>query len=338
METTYNKEGNKMLLLTEKDIKSVVSMRDIVEADKTAFQMIAAGTVEVPLRSFIKAPSHDGTFLFMPSYAGSEEAAAVKIISVFPHNPEMGLEACPAQVLLLDGKTGYITALLDGSTVTRMRTGAASGAAFDLLAKKDCKTGALIGTGGQAPEQLEAMLCVRKLEKVWVYSRNRERLEAFCEKMRKELGHYGAEILPAASADEAVEDADLVITVTTSSVPVFDGTKIKPGCTISCVGTYEPEKHELDPAVLPRASKIICDYKDAVLSESGDLLIPLADGTIKDSDIQGSLGDVIDGRIAGRENDDEIIVFESVGVASQDLVAAKMIYEKALAAGAGTEW
>ena len=327
-----------MLLLNEKEIKSVVSMRDMVEADKTAFQMIANGTVEVPLRAAIKAPAHDGTFLFMPSYAASEEAAAVKIISVFPHNPEMGLEACPAQVLLLDGKTGYITAMLDGSTVTRMRTGAASGAAFDILGKKDCKVGALIGTGGQAPEQLEAMLSVRELEKVWVYSRNRERLETFCEKMQKQLGHYGAQILPAGSADEAVEDADLVITVTTSTVPVFDGTKIKPGCTISAVGTYEPEKHELDPAVLPRASKIICDYKDAVLSESGDLLIPLADGTIKDEDIQGSLGDVIDGRIAGRENDDEIIVFESVGVASQDLVAARVIFEKASAAGMGTEW
>lgn len=327
-----------MLLLNEKEIKSVVTMRDMVEADKTAFRMIANGDVEVPLRTGIKAPAHEGTFLFMPSYAAAEDAAAVKIISVFPHNPEMGLEACPAQVLLLDGKTGYIIALLDGSTVTRMRTGAASGAAFDVLAKRECKVGALIGTGGQAPEQLEAMLCVRKLDKVWVYSRNRERLEAFCEKMQKELGRYGAEILPAESADAAVSDADLVITVTTSSMPVFDGTKIKPGCTISCVGTYEPEKHELDPAVLPRASKIICDYKDAVLSESGDLLIPLADGTIKDSDIQGSLGDVLDGRIKGRENDEEIIVFESVGVASQDLVAAKMIYDKAVACGGGTEW
>ena len=327
-----------MLLLSEKDIKSVVSMKDMVEADKTAFRMIASGDVDVPLRAQIKAPAHDGTFLFMPSYAAGEETAAIKIISVFPHNPEMGLEACPAQVLLLDGKTGYITAMLDGSTVTRMRTGAASGAAFDVLAKKECRVGALFGTGGQAPEQLEAMLCARPLEKVKVYSRNAENCAAFCEKMQKELASYGAEIVPAKSPDEAIEDADLVITVTSSSVPVFDGTKIKPGCTISCVGTYEPHKHELDPAVLPRASKIICDYKDAVLSESGDLLIPLADGLIKDEDIQGSLGDVLDGRIAGRENDDEIIVFETVGVASQDLAAAKMICDKAVAAGVGTEW
>lgn len=327
-----------MLLLSEKEIKSVVSMRDIIEANKTAFRMIADGSVEVPLRAAIKAPAHDGTFLFMPSYAASEEAAAVKIISVFPHNAEAGLDVCPAQVLLLDGRTGYITAMLDGATVTRLRTGAASGAAFDVLAKKDCRKGALFGTGGQAPEQLEAMLCSRKIETVMVYSRNAEKCAAFCERMQKELASYGARIVPAEDPDEAVADADLVITVTTSAVPVFDGTKVKPGCTISCIGTYEPGKHELDPAVLPRASKIICDYKDAVLSESGDLLIPLADGTIKDEDIRGSLGDVIDGRIAGRESDDEIIVFESVGVASQDLAAARIIYEKALAAGAGTEW
>ena len=330
--------GITMLLLTEKDIKSVVTMKDMVEADKTAFRMIAAGDVDVPLRAQIKAPKHDGTFLFMPSYAAGQDAAAVKIISVFPHNPEMGLEACPAQVLYMDGKTGYIVAMLDGSTVTRMRTGAASGAAFDVLAKKDCRVGALIGTGGQAAEQLEAMLCVRQLEKVKVWSRNQEKLRAFCEKMQKDLADYGAEIVEAKSSDDAIEDADLVITVTSSSVPVFDGTKVKPGCTISGVGTYEPHKHEIDPAVLPRASKIICDCKDAVLSESGDLLIPLADGLIKDEDIQGSLGDVLDGRIPGRENDDEIIVFETVGVASQDLAAAKIIYEKAVEAGVGTVW
>ena len=326
-----------MLLLNEKEIRSVVTMRDIVEADKTAFRMIANGDVDVPLRAQIKAPKYDGTFLFMPSYAADEDAAAIKIINVFPHNPEIGLETCPAQVLYMDGKTGVIVALLDGSTVTRLRTGAASGAAFDVLAKKDCKVGALIGSGGQAATQLEAMLTVRKLEKVKVWSPAPNLVE-FCERMQKELASYGAEIVAVKDADEAVEDADLLITVTSAKDPVFDGTKIKPGCTLSCVGTYEPHKHEMDPAILPRASKIICDHKATVLSESGDLLIPLADGLIKDEDIQGSLGDVIDGRIAGRENDDEIIVFETVGVASQDLMAAKTIYDKAVAAGVGTEW
>ena len=238
----------------------------------------------------------------------------------------------------MDGDTGYIVAVLDGSYVTQLRTGASSGAAFDLLAKKDCKKGALIGTGGQAAAQLEAMLTSRKLEKVCVYSRNFEKCKAFCDKMSAELAGYGAEIIPVTSSDEAVEDADLIITVTVSVDPVFDGDKVKAGATVSCVGTYEPHKHELDPKLLPRASKIICDSKEAALSETGDLLIPIADGLITVDDILGSLGDVINGTIPGRENDDEIIVYENVGVAAQDLVTAKMIYDKAIEQNVGMKW
>lgn len=327
-----------MLLLSEKDIKNTVTMKEVIEAVKKAFRMIASGDVEVPLRTAINAPSHDGVFLFMPSYAPVEEAAAVKVINVFPHNTEMGLDVCPAQVLYIDGRTGVIEALLDGSTVTRLRTGASSGAAFDILAKRDCHIGGLIGTGGQAETQLEAMVCVRQLDEVRVFDVNAERCRAFCERMQQELKDYGTAIVPVESSDEAVADADLLVTVTTSPEPVFDGTKVKPGCTVSCVGTYEPHKHEMDPAVLTRASLIICDHKVTALSETGDLLIPIADGLITEDDIAGSLGDVIDGRIRGRENDDEIIVYETVGVGSQDLITAKLIYEKAKAAGTGMKW
>ena len=156
--------------------------------------------------------------------------------------------------------------------------------------------------------------------------------------MQKELADYGAKIIAAENSDACIEDADLIITVTPSAKPVFDGTKVKAGATISCVGTYEPHKHEMDPAILPRASKIICDSKEAALSETGDLLIPIKDGIISEKDILGSLGDVINGTIKGRENDDEIIVYETVGVAAQDLVAAKVIYDKALEAGKGMNW
>ena len=154
----------------------------------------------------------------------------------------------------------------------------------------------------------------------------------------KGLAKYGAKIIPAKDSDDCIEDADLIITVTPSAKPVFDGTKVKAGATISCVGTYEPHKHELDPAVLPRASKIICDSKEAALSETGDLLIPIAEGIITEEDVLGSLGDVINGKIKGRENDEEIIVYETVGVAAQDLVAAKVIYDKAVEAGKGLRW
>lgn len=327
-----------MLLLSREDIKKVFTIKDAIEADKKAFQYVVEGKCEIPLRTNIQAPKYDGCFLFMPAYLEEMDTASLKIINIFPHNIDNGIPSSPAQVLLIDGKTGLVTAVLDGTYVTQLRTGAASGAAFDVLAKKDCRIGALIGTGGQAPTQLEAMLAARELEEVRVYDMNPERTKAFAEQMQEELKAYGTRIVAAASSDEAIDDADLIITVTPSSKPVFDGTKVKQGATISCVGAYQHHMQEMDPAILPRASKIYFDSRDAVLSESGDILIPLEQGIITEDDFTGDLGDVLLGKVVGRENDDEIIVFETVGVAAQDLVAAKEIYDKAVEAGVGIQW
>lgn len=327
-----------MLLLSREDIKKVFTIKDAIEADKKAFQYVVEGKCEIPLRTNIQAPKYDGCFLFMPAYLEEMDTASLKIINIFPHNIDNGIPSSPAQVLLIDGKTGLVTAVLDGTYVTQLRTGAASGAAFDVLAKKDCRIGALIGTGGQAPTQLEAMLAARTLQEVRVYDMNPERTKAFAETMQEELKDYGARIVPAASSDEAIDDADMIITVTPSSKPVFDGTKVKAGATISCVGAYQHHMQEMDPAILPRASKIYFDSREAVLSESGDILIPLEEGIITEKDFTGDLGDVLLGKVVGRENDDEIIVFETVGVAAQDLVAAKEIYDKAVEAGVGIQW
>ena len=327
-----------MLLLSRQDIKKVFSILDAVEADKEAFTLVADGKCDMPLRTNIPAPKYDGCFLFMPAYAEELNTAALKTVNIFPHNIDNGLPSSPAQVLLIDGKTGIVTAILDGTYVTQLRTGASSGAAFELLAKKTCRIGALIGTGGQAATQLEAMIAVRKLEEVRVYDLNYERTAIFAKQMQEELQSYGTRIIPVSSSDEAIDDADLLITVTPSSQPVFDGTKIKKGCTISCVGAYQHHMQEMDPAILPRASKIYFDPREAVLSESGDILIPLEKGIITEDDFTGDIGNVIKGELTGRENDDEIIVYETVGVGAQDLVTAKIIYEKAVKAGVGTQW
>lgn len=327
-----------MLLLSKEDIKQVFTMQDAVKAVKKAFCLVAEGKCDAPLRTNIQAEKYGGCFLFMPAYVEEIDTASLKVINIFPHNIDNGLPSSPAQVFLIDGTTGIVSAVLDGTYVTQLRTGAASGAAFDVLAKKDCRTGALIGTGGQAPAQLEGMLAARKLKEVRVYDLNYERTKIFAERMQKELSSYGARIIAVSSSDEAVEDADLLVTVTPSIKPVFDGNKIKQGATISCVGSYQPHMQEMDPAVLPRASKIYFDSEEAVLSEAGDILIPLENGIITKKDFTGDLGDVLLGRIVGRENDDEIIIFETVGVAAQDLVTAKVIYEKALSVGAGYKW
>lgn len=327
-----------MLLLNRADIKKVFTIKDAIEADKKAFQLVVEDKCDAPLRTNIQAPKEEGCFLFMPAYVEEMDTASLKVINIFPHNIDQGLPSSPAQVFLIDGKTGIVIAALDGTYVTQLRTGAASGAAFDILAKKECRFGALIGTGGQAATQLEAMLAARNLEEVRVFDMNYDRTVAFAQKMNEELAAYGTRIVAAKSSDEAIDNADLLITVTPSSKPVFDGTKIKPGCTVSCVGAYQYHMQEMDPAILTRASKIYFDSEAAVLSESGDILQPLEQGIITKEDFTGDLGNVIKGQLTGRENEEEIIVFETVGVATQDLVAAKEIFDRAVAAGVGLNW
>jgi len=327
-----------MLLLSREDIKRVFTMKDAIAADKEAFILHSQGKSKVPLRTNIKAPKHEGVFLFMPSYVEDLDTAALKIINIFPNNIDKGIPSAPAQVLLINGATGIVDAVLDGTYVTQLRTGAATGAAFDVLARQDAKIGALIGTGGQAATQLEAMLAARDLEEVRVFDVNFDRTTAFAKKMQEELQAYGAKIIAVNSSDEAIDQADVIVTVTPSCIPVFDGNLVKAGATLSCVGAYQPHMQEMDPVILTRASKIYFDSKEAVLSESGDILIPLADGTITEEDFTGDIGDLLMGKIAGRENDKEIIVFETVGIGTQDLVTAKIIYDKAVEKGMGLKW
>jgi len=327
-----------MLLLSKEDIKKVFSMKNAIEADKDAFRIFTEGKSDVPLRIQIPVPKHEGTLLFMPAYVADMDCASLKIVNIFPKNIDKGIPSAPAQVMLIDGTNGIVIAVLDGTFVTQLRTGAASGAAFDLLARKDAKKGALIGTGGQAATQLEAMIVARNLKEVKVYDLNLERTKNFVSRMQEELKGYGTKIMAAESSDEAIEDADLIVTVTPSSKPVFNGSKVKEGATVSCVGSYQPHMQEMDPVILTRASKIYFDSQEAVLSEAGDILIPLEDGTITKEDFTGDLGEVILGRVAGRENDDEIIVFKTVGIGTQDLMTAKYIYDKAIEKGIGTNW
>ena len=274
----------------------------------------------------------------MPSYCEEEETACVKILNMFSENIKNGIPSISAQILIMNAKTGVIEGVFDGSYITQLRTGAASGAALDILAKKECKKGALIGTGGQACTQLEAMISVRDLEEVQIFDINYGRAKKFAEQMSKELRHYDTNIYAVSSVDDAVEDADVIITVTTSTKPVFDDKKIKPGATICGIGSYQPHMQELPPSLLLRASKIYFDSEEAVLSESGDIIIPLKDGTITKDKFTGELGEVISNKIVGRENDKEIIIFKSVGIAAQDLITAKNIFKKAKEEGYGFLW
>ena len=310
-------------------------MEDAIEAVKEAFIVHSEGGVKVPLRINIRSDKYNGNMLFMPAYCEKKDAASLKIVSVYPDNKEKNLPSTPAQVLLIDPTTGIVLSIMDGTYITALRTGAASGAAFSVLAKSECKTGALIGTGTQAAMQLEAMIVSKNPKLVKVYSRNKDRLNNFVKNMSTKFKSKAVELVACESADAAVKDADILITATNSDRPLFSVESCKPGLTISAVGSFTRQMQELDATVLKKASKIYYDDKEAMLEEAGEIIKALENRDIDEKKFSGSLGEALSGKIKLRENDEEIIVFKSVGLGTQDLVTAKQVYDNAISKNIG---
>ena len=318
-----------MLLLNKNDMEKIFSMREAIEACKLAFQTYSTGGSVVPLRTNIEVSKFKGATLFMPGYVESMDFAGIKIVSVFPGNAALGKPTVPATMVLVDSTTGEVCCVLDGTYLTKLRTGAAAGAATDILACPNAEIGALIGIGGQALSQLDAMLATRELKEVRIYNRNLNKLETFINEAKAVLKYSNTVLIPVTSSDEAIFNADIITTVTTSIKPVLNGNKVKKGAHVNAVGSFMPHMQELDDNVIKRADKIFVDSLDAVLAESGDFIIPLKNGTINKEKINGELGQVIAGSIKGREFKEEITLFKTVGIAVQDVVTAFKIYQKA---------
>ena len=327
-----------MLLLSRKDILSVYSMRDAIEVDKKAFIVHTQGQAKVPLRLNLDNEKEDGKISFMPAYVGGElNMAGVKIVSFFAGNPKRGLPVIPATMALIDGETGVVCAVLDGTTLTQLRTAAVSGAAAELLSNPDSKTGALFGTGGQAAAQLEALMTARPLQEVRIFDIMAGRAAAFAEKNQAAADKYGVRLVAAATPKEAVTGADVITTVTISATPTFDAADLKPGAHVTGVGSYTPDKRELSEELLARAGAIFVDNMEAVFAEAGDFIIPMKEGRFSRQNVRGELGELLLGRVKGRESHEEITVMKTVGFATLDVVAAAEIYKKAKAAGVGAE-
>jgi len=326
-----------MLFLSRKDILSFFSMRDAIEADKKAFVLHTQGKAKVPLRINLETETKAGQCMFMPAYVGgSLNMAGVKIVSCFLGNAAKGLPVIPATVALIDGDTGLVTAIIEGTTLTQLRTAGISGAATELLSNPDSKIGALFGTGGQGPAQLEALLTVRRLEEVRIFDVLPGRAADFIVKNKAVAEKYGARLVEAKTPKEAVTDADVITTVTTSATPLFSADDIKPGCHINGVGSYTPDKRELPFELLRKADRIFVDNKEAVLAEAGDFIIPMKEGLFSSDKIAGELGELLLGKVSGRRSKEEITVMKTVGFATLDVVAAAQIVSRAKEVGAGT--
>lgn len=327
-----------MLLLNEQDIRKVFDMNDAIDSNIEAYKIFSSGNAVVPLRQVIAADEGRGNFAFMPAYSSKLGAAGIKIVNIFPGNRERGQATTIGQVLLMDDKNGEVLALMDGSFITKFRTGAASGAAFKLFARNDAKIGCLIGTGGQADCQLEAMLAACDLDEVRIVARDFAKTEKFTEEMSERFKDSGTKLIAYDDANEAVDGADVIVVVTVSTEPVFDANRVKKGAVVSGVGSYTAEMNEIDPKLFKLADKTYFDSKDACIAESADIQIPLREGLVSLEGLTGDIGEYALGEISGREADDEIIIFKNVGLGILDLVIAKLIYEKAKNRKIGYQW
>jgi len=322
---------HKIRILSEEDIRRALPMKEAVAAMKEVFQAVSAGRVTMPTRTHIDIPAHNGTALFMPSYADGFGKIGLKVVNIFPANPKKGLPSIQGIVCLLDGPTGRPLAVLNGTFLTALRTGAASGAATDLLARPDAETVAILGAGVQGRTQLAAMGAVRPVKKVWIYDIVKETAVRFAREMEPVLA---VEIVVAESSREALQYADIVCTATVSSTPVFADADTGPGMHINAIGSYQPDVQEI-PEQTVLLSLLIVDHRESVLQETGDLLIPMKKGHMLDTHIRAELGEILAGKVVGRTSDQEVTLFKSVGIAVQDLAAATRVFERAEIEGLG---
>jgi len=324
-----------VLALTREDVRRLVPMADAVELMKRAFAELSAGRTDSPLRTVIPVPAARGDALFMPAHVPAMDALGLKVVAVFKENPARGLPTIHALVCLLDPETGRPLAIMDGTYLTALRTGAVSGAATDLLARPDSRVLAVIGAGAQGATQMAAVCAVRPIERVIAVDRD----EAAFGRLRERLALDWIDLLPrletTTDAGAAVRAADVVCTATTSRTPVFADADLRPGSHVNAVGAYTPEMQELPAATVARAT-VVVDAAEAALAEAGDLIIPLRDGLVDRDHVSRELGMVAAGTAPGRTRDDEVTLFKSVGNAVQDVVVARRTVDRAREAGMGT--
>jgi ornithine cyclodeaminase len=324
----------KLKILTRDEVAKAVNMAEAIETVKKAFIQLSTGKAEMPLRTQVPVERRRGVTLFMPAYLADSDAMGAKIVSVFPDNQKKKLPTIHAVVISVDAKTGRPTAVMDGTYLTALRTGAASGVATDILGREDARVAAIFGAGIQSRTQLEAICTVRSIEKVWVYDMVPAVATAYVKEMKERGSPVPADISVAKSPKQAVFEADVICTATTSFQPVFNDSDLKSGVHINGVGSYTPEMQEI-PARTVIRSKVIVDSRQAALVEAGDLVIPIGDGQISDKHIHGEIGELVAGKIPGRESEEEMTFFKSVGLAVQDVSVAELVLRRASELGLG---
>ena len=321
----------KLRVLGAEALRRSMPMSDTIEAMKRAFAAYSSGVATVPQRIALAIPPDDGVLLIKPALLPNE-AVGAKLVSTFPGNTVKGRPVVSGLVVLFDETTGEPTGLCDGGFLTAWRTGAASGAATDLLARADAIVGAVIGCGVQGRTQALAIDAVRPLEEIRLFDLSPARLDAFVEEMTPQLS---ARLVPVASVHQAVAGADVICTATTATRPVILGRDLPDGAHLNGVGSFTPAMREVDGAAIARA-RIVVDSREAATNEAGELIRAVAGGLTRAED-WAELGEIVSGARPGRESDVELTFFKSVGLAVQDMAAAALAFRRAEVLGLGSE-
>lgn len=313
-----------MLILTQKQVQKIVPLSKIsavIEAVEKGFFEYGMGKIQMPPKNYLFFPRYQGDLRIMPAFSPKLKMAGTKIVNVHPQNPKKGLKTVMAVIILNDAKTGMPLALMDGTYITGLRTGAASAIATRYLARKDAKTLGVVGAGYQAIFQIAAITKVRKIEKISVFDIKDEQIEKLANILAKE------KIKIKKSSLEEVAKKDILVTVTPVRKSIIKKEWILPGTHINAIGADAEEKQELESEILEMGKIIIDNWEQA--SHSGEINVPLEKGMIKKEDIYGELGEIVAGKKPGRANEKEITIFDSTGLAIQDLFTAHFVFQQA---------
>jgi ornithine cyclodeaminase len=314
--------GSTIRFIGAEEVTERLVMKKCIDLMRELFREISGGSISHKLR--MAMPVDRGKLLgVMPGYVPSGNNLGAKIITVYHENPGRGLPSHQGIVAVFDAGSGSVKGIVDGMSITAIRTAAVSAAATDVLARKDAKSLALLGSGLQAHTHMEAISLVRNIETVRVWSRSREKAAAFVE---EESRRRGCGFIVCDTAGEAATESDIICTVTSSSVPVLEGRRVRPGAHINAVGACRPADRELDSACVAQAL-FFGDSSQSVINESGDYLFPLHEGLIGAEHFLGEIGDVMTGKISGRRNDTDITIFEALGLAVEDIACASWLLD-----------
>lgn len=328
-----------VLALSATDVRELVPMRTAVELMKQVFAAESRGETISPLRLPVNMPDGSGVVLYMPAYVPAQgetpAASGTKVVSVFAGNRDLGLPTIHAVVVCVDPQTGAPLGILEGATITALRTGAVSGAATDLLAREDSATLAIIGAGAQGVTQAAAVCAVRPITSIRVYDVFEASRTSFAARLADWMPGGVPEVIVVDSAEDAVRTADVICTATTATSPVFEDAWVKDGTHINAIGAYTPEMQEIPDGTLARAY-IVVDVVEAALHEAGDLIQAIARGSIGEAQVQTELGRIVTGENPGRADAAQVTFFKSVGNAIQDMIVAGSALQLAEAQGRGT--